>query len=189
MTTPTADSAERASDDSWIASFGPFRLSAAARLLEKDGVPVHLGGRALSLLIALVASAGQVVSKAKLIAHVWPDAVVDEGSLRVHMVAVRKALGDSPAGAAYVTNVTGQGYCFVAPVTRSQAHALPAGIASRSDLPNGLPARPMRIVGRDTTEQLIRADLLQHRFVTVAGPGGMGKTTVAVSVAHAMLPG
>jgi predicted ATPase/DNA-binding winged helix-turn-helix (wHTH) protein len=189
MTTPTPAKAERASEDSWIASFGPFRLSAAARLLEKDGVPVHLGGRALSLLIALVASAGQVVSKAKLIAQVWPGAVVDEGSLRVHMVAVRKALGDSPAGATYVTNVTGQGYCFVAPVTRSQAHALPAGIASRSDLPNGLPARPMRIVGRDTTEQLIRADLLKHRFVTVAGPGGMGKTTVAVSVAHAMLPG
>lgn len=188
MTPPTSDNARRANEESWVASFGPFRLSAAARLLEKNGVPVHLGGRALSLLIALVASAGQIISKAKLIAQVWPDAVVDEGSLRVHMVAVRKALGDSPTGATYVTNVTGQGYCFVAPVTRSQADALPAGIASRTDLPNGLPSRPMRMVGRDATEQLVRTDLLQHRFVTIAGPGGMGKTTVAVSVAHAMLP-
>src|SRR5437868_5688021 len=171
MTTPTADSAERASDDSWIASFGPFRLSATARLLEKDGVPVHLGARALSLLIVLVASAGQVVSKARLIAQVWPGVVVDEGSLRVHMVAVRKALGDSPGGATYVTNVTGQGYCFVAPVTRSLANALSPAIALRSDFPNGLPPPPMRMVGRDATEQLVRTDLLQHRFVTVAGPG------------------
>jgi predicted ATPase/DNA-binding winged helix-turn-helix (wHTH) protein len=187
MTTPAVDSEERTSEDSWIASFGPFRLSAAARLLEKNGVPVHLGGRALSLLIALVGSAGQVVSKAKLIAQVWPGVVVDEGSLRVHMVAVRKALGDSPTGATYVTNVTGQGYCFVSPVTRSPADALPVGIGSSSDVPNGLPPRPMRMVGRDQAEQLIRADLLEHRFVTLAGTGGMGKTTVAVSVAHAML--
>jgi predicted ATPase/DNA-binding winged helix-turn-helix (wHTH) protein len=187
MTTPTEDTAKRTDEDSWIASFGPFRLSAAARLLEKDGIPVRLGGRALSLLIVLVASAGEVISKARLIAQVWPDAVVDEGSLRVHMVAVRKALGDSPAGAAYVTNVTGQGYCFVAPVTRSQAIAHPAALGSRADMQSGLPARPMRIVGREATEQMIRADLLQYRFVTIAGPGGMGKTTVAVSVAHAML--
>jgi predicted ATPase/DNA-binding winged helix-turn-helix (wHTH) protein len=188
MTTPTTDSAERAGQDAWVASFGPFRLSAAARLLDKDGVPVHLGGRALSLLVALVGSAGQVISKKELIARVWPDVVVDEGSLRVHMVAVRKALGDGQSGARYVTNVTGQGYSFVAPVTRLQAPALPAGTAAHTDLPNGLPAPLMRMVGRHATGQEIQADLLQKRFVTIVGPGGIGKTTVAVSAAHAMLP-
>jgi predicted ATPase/DNA-binding winged helix-turn-helix (wHTH) protein len=188
MTTPTTDNAERAGQDGWVASFGPFRLSAAARLLDKDGVPVHLGGRALSLLIALVGSAGQVIGKKELIARVWPDVVVDDGSLRVHMVAVRKALGDGQSGARYVTNVTGQGYCFVAPVTRLQAPALSAGTAARSDLPNGLPARLMHLVGRDAAVQVIQADLLQKRFVTIVGPGGIGKTTVAVSVVHAMLP-
>ncbi|SDD51640.1 transcriptional regulator [Variovorax sp. CF079] len=188
MTTPTTDSAEPAGQDAWVASFGPFRLSAAARLLDRDGVPVHLGGRALSLLIALVGSAGQVISKKELIARVWPDVVVEEGSLRVHMVAVRKALGDGQAGARYVTNVTAQGYCFVAPVTRLQAPAVPAGTAACPDLPNGLSAPLTRIVGRDATVQAIQADLLQKRFVTIVGPGGIGKTTVAVSAAHAMLP-
>lgn len=188
MTTPSSDSAERASEDPWVASFGPFRLSAAARLLARDGVPVHLGGRALSLLIALVGSAGRIISKKELMARAWPDVVVDEGSLRVHMVAIRKALGDGHSGARYVTNVTSQGYCFVAPVTRLQATGLPAGPAAPSDSPNGLPAPPMRMVGRDTTVPGIQADLLQHRFVTIVGPGGIGKTTVAVAVAHALIP-
>jgi len=148
MTAPMTDRGERSDEDTWVASFGPFRLSAAARLLDKDGVPVHLGGRALSLLIALVDSAGQVISKKELIARVWPDVVVDEGSLRVHMVAVRKALGDGQSSARYVKNVAGQGYCFVAPVTRLQTPALSTGTAAHPDLPNGLPAPLMRMVGR-----------------------------------------
>jgi predicted ATPase/DNA-binding winged helix-turn-helix (wHTH) protein len=189
MARPTNDSNERASPDTWVASFGPFQLSTAARLLDKDGVPVHLGGRALSLLIALVGSAGQIIGKKELMARAWPDVVVDEGSLRVHMVAIRKALGDGQSGARYVTNVTSQGYCFVAPVTRMQPAILPDARAVLSDATNGLPAPPLRMVGRETTVALIRAELLRKRFVTIAGPGGIGKTTVASAVAHALLPG
>ncbi len=189
MTTPTSAGAERAGQGAWVASFGPFHLSAAAKLLDKDGVPVHLGGRALSLLIALVDSAGQIVSKKDLMARVWPDVVVDEGSLRVHMVAIRKALGDGQAGVRYVTNITSQGYCFVAPVTRLQP-AIPEEVAATlSDSATGLPAPPLRMVGRETTVPLIHAELLRKRFVTVVATGGMGKTTVAAAVAHAMLPG
>ncbi|OUL99821.1 hypothetical protein A8M77_24585 [Variovorax sp. JS1663] len=185
---PTKDNAEPLPHDAWVASFGPFRLSATARLLEKDGVPVHLGGRALSLLIALVGSAGEVVSKKELVARAWPDVVVDEGSLRVHMVAIRRALGDGQSGARYVTNVTSQGYCFVAPVKRLQPPAIPGDTPARSDVPSGLPPPSMRMVGRDATVQVIQADLLQKRFMTIVGPGGIGKTTVAVSVAHGLLP-
>lgn len=173
------------SPDTWVASFGPFRLSAAARLLAKDDVPVHLGGRALSLLIALVGSAGRIVGKKELMARAWPDVVVDEGSLRVHMVAIRKALGDGQAGARYVTNVTSQGYCFVAPVTRLQGTG-PAD-AAPAQIPHGLPEPSLRMVGRETTVPQIEAELLQKRFVTVVAAGGMGKTTVAAAVAHAML--
>src|SRR5947199_1114648 len=150
MTRLTSDSTERASPDTWVASFGPFQLSTAARLLAKDGVPVHLGGRALSLLIALVGSAGQIIGKKELMARAWPDVVVDEGSLRVHMVAIRKALGDGQSGARYVTNVTSQGYCFVAPVTRVQPTMLPDVRAVSSDAVSDLPALPLRMVGRET---------------------------------------
>ena len=188
MARPTSDDTEHASADTWVASFGSFQLSTAARLLAKDGVPVHLGGRALSLLIALVGSAGQIIGKKELMARAWPDVVVDEGSLRVHMVAIRKALGDGQSGARYVTNVTSQGYCFVAPVTRVQPTMLGDVRAAPSDSTGDLPAPPLRIVGRETTVSLIQAELLRRRFVTIAGPGGMGKTTVAAAVAHALLP-
>jgi len=184
MTTPTTEAPGRARPTSWVASFGPFRLSAMERLLERDGVPVHLGGRALSLLIALVDAANEVVSKRDLIARVWPDVVVDEGSLRVHMVALRKALGDGDPGARYVSNVPGQGYCFVAPVTRTSRSAA----SPRVDLPHGLPAALARMVGRDATVALIQADLVSKRFVTIVGPGGIGKTTVAIATAWKALP-
>ena len=65
--------------------FGPFRLSAAERVLKKDGVRVRLGSRALDILIALVERPTEVVTKKELFARVWPDLVVDEGNLRYHV--------------------------------------------------------------------------------------------------------
>src|SRR5580704_12089702 len=106
-------------------SFGPFYLVPAARRLEKAGVAVPLGGRAFDLLVVLVEHVGQVVSKRDLIARVWSDVTVDEGSLRVNIAALRKALGDGEGGARYVTNVPGRGYSFVAPVSRSEAASPP----------------------------------------------------------------
>src|ERR1700732_4834758 len=99
-------------------SFGPFRLIAAERLIERAGIPLQVGSRALEVLIVLVEHAGEVVSKKDLISRVWPDVTVDESGLRVHVAGLRKALGDGQAGARYVANVAGRGYCFVAPISR-----------------------------------------------------------------------
>jgi signal transduction histidine kinase len=109
-----------------VIAFGHFRLRAAQRLLEKDGVRLKLGSRALDILIALVDRAPHVVSKRELLARVWPDLVVDEGSLRFHIAALRKVLGDKQAGVRYVINVAGRGYCFAAPILRSGAKPPPA---------------------------------------------------------------
>jgi DNA-binding winged helix-turn-helix (wHTH) protein len=87
------------------ASFGPFRLVAAERLLEKAGEPFHLGGRELDILITLVERAGEVVTRKELISRVWPDVIVEEASLRVHVSGLRKALGEGHDGARYVANV------------------------------------------------------------------------------------
>jgi DNA-binding winged helix-turn-helix (wHTH) protein/cytochrome c551/c552 len=104
-----------------IVAFGPFRLSAAERRLERDGVALKLGSRALDILIALVERASEVVSKRELFARVWPNLVVDDGSLRFHVAALRKALGAGQSGVRYVANVSGRGYCFVAPISRLAA--------------------------------------------------------------------
>jgi signal transduction histidine kinase len=110
-----------------VIAFDHFRLRAAQRLLEKDGVRLKLGSRALDILIALVERAPEVVSKRELLARVWPDLVVDEGSLRFHIAALRKVLGHGQSGVRYVINVAGRGYCFAAPVLRSGAKPPPAG--------------------------------------------------------------
>ena len=58
--------------------------------------------------------------KSELIARVWPNTIVEEGTLRVHINALRKALGCGQSGVRYVENVTGRGYLFIAPVIRRE---------------------------------------------------------------------
>ena len=175
-------------DDEGAVSFGPFRLFPGERLLERDGIALHLGGRALDILILLVERAGEVVSKRELVARVWADVTVDEGSLRFHVAALRKALGDGQSGARYVTNVPGRGYCLVAPVSRAIPPAAAPVEKAAAAQPRTLPAKLARMVGREDTIQRIADDIAARRFVTVVGPGGIGKTTVAIAVGHALQP-
>jgi predicted ATPase/DNA-binding winged helix-turn-helix (wHTH) protein len=165
-------------------SFGPFTLLVSERLLTKDGVPVELGARGLDILIALLSKPNDVVSKKELLAQVWPDVIVEVGSLRFHIASLRKALGDGKGGARYITTLAGRGYCFVAPVSRS-SHQVQAEEIAVAPLPHtNLPNRLMRMVGRDDDVLSISRQLTATRFVTVVGPGGVGKTTVAVAVGH-----
>jgi predicted ATPase/DNA-binding winged helix-turn-helix (wHTH) protein len=183
-----------------IISFGPFRLFTAARSLEKDGIPIGLGNRALDILLLLTERAGEVVSHRELLARVWRNLIVDPSNLRVHINGLRRALGEADGHVhshgdcddkeRYIANIVGQGYSFVAPVRRE-----PASVRSSPfpEYPRGairqrlvLPPVLARMVGRDEIVRTIAADLIAHRFVTITGPGGIGKTTVAVSVAHAL---
>ena len=164
-------------------AFGSFRLIPAQRMLLEDGKSLRLGSRALDILVTLVESAGETIGKDQLIARAWPDTVVDEGSLRVHVAALRKALGDGRAGKRYIANIPGRGYRFIAPVTREQRRPAVAptnGTAVRGNLP----ALLTRIVGRDDSIAALAAQLAQRRLLTIVGPGGIGKTTVAVAVAE-----
>jgi len=165
-------------------SFGPFNLLVNERLLMKEGVPVELGGRALDILIALTSTPNQIVSKKDLLSRVWPDVIVEEGSLRFHMNGLRKALGDGQGGARYITTLPGRGYCFVAPVSRPDRprDEVPA-VANRFPHAN-LPSRIGRVIGRDEDVPRLSAQLNASRFVTIVGAGGVGKTTLAIAVGH-----
>ncbi|MDQ8732582.1 winged helix-turn-helix domain-containing protein [Bradyrhizobium sp. LHD-71] len=166
--------------------FGPFCLSTSERLLTKEGVPVELGARTLDTLIALISRPNEVISKNELMAQVWPDVTVEEGSLRFHMAKLRKALGDGKDGARYITTLAGRGYCFVAPISVAAAPEIAA-----SDIANvpraNLPARSTRMFGRADGVRALSAQLTTSRFVTIVGSGGVGKTTVAVEVAYELL--
>jgi predicted ATPase/DNA-binding winged helix-turn-helix (wHTH) protein len=173
-----------------VVSFGPFRLFASERLLKKDEQTIRLGGRALDILIALVERAGEVLTRRELISRVWSDVTVEEANLRVHVAGLRKALGDGHDAARYVVNVPGRGYCFAAPVTRSTAErSLPPAETPVAHLLKNLPARLTRMVGRDGMVRTISSELMMWRFVSIVGPGGIGKTTVAVAVAHMLAEG
>jgi len=168
-------------------SFGPFHLVASERVLTKDGAPVELGSRALDILIALTSTPNEISSKKELMSRVWPDVIVDESSLRFHIASLRKALGDGKEGARYIATLTGRGYCFVAPVSRLGRPRGDAPVAA-ANFPHGnLPSRLSRMVGRDDDVLELSAQLNASRFVTIVGAGGVGKTTVAVAVAHHLI--
>src|SRR6201994_423236 len=96
--------------------FGPFELSIGERVLQRDGQVLPLGDRALDILTYLADRSGEIVAKQELIDHVWPEVTVEEGSLRVHVAAIRKALGDGQFGNRYIANIKGRGYSFVGTV-------------------------------------------------------------------------
>ncbi len=173
-------------NDAKVFRFGPFRLITSERLLVNDSEPVAVGGRALDILIALLERAGDVVSHRELVKQVWADVVVEESSLRVHIAGLRRALGDGRDGARYITNVPGRGYCFVAPVQRLAPSGPPAGVSAERVKLQAFPPRLQRMIGRDGAIETLRTEINSKRFVSIVGPGGVGKTTVAVAVAHEM---
>ena len=94
-------------------SFGPFRLLPTQFLLLDGDEPVHLGSRALEILIVLLERPGELISKQDLMARVWPDIFVEPANLTVHVSALRRALRDGRDGNRFIINVPGRGYCFV----------------------------------------------------------------------------
>lgn len=170
--------------------FGPFCLSTHERLLLRDGVPVDVGGRALDLLFALLRQPGRVLSKRELIKEVWPDAVVEEGSLRFHMTSLRRLLGEGVDGARYIATQVGVGYAFVAQVTRQRPSPAPAptttvpvDTSGPSHAVGRLPSRP-RLIGREADIERIVERLETPCLFTIAGAGGVGKTSLAVEIGH-----
>lgn len=165
-------------------AFGPFVLIPERQLLLNEGASVRIGGRALDLLTALVERPGELVGKRQLMARAWPEVVVDEGNLKVNMSALRRVLGDDAGAAQYIATVTGRGYRFVASVQTSGSPGpmLPSPEAARRS--HNLPTGTTRIFGRSDAIDTIQRELESARLVSIVGPGGIGKTTVAVSVAE-----
>ncbi|MEQ1954035.1 winged helix-turn-helix domain-containing protein [Mesorhizobium yinganensis] len=164
--------------------FGPFRLLPRRQLLLREGLPVRIGGRALDILTLLARRSGQVVGKTELLGFCWPSTFVHESNLKVNIAALRRVLSDGSAEP-YIATVAGRGYRFTASVEVEQVEvSTPARIVSTQAKP--LLKRP-KVIGRsDDIERLVQK-LAAARCVTIVGPGGVGKTTIALAVAHQVL--
>jgi predicted ATPase/DNA-binding winged helix-turn-helix (wHTH) protein len=164
--------------------FGPYRLLKSQRLLLDGSRPVPMSSRAMDILLALVEQPGRVLSRDDLITRAWPDTTVDNINLRVHVSALRRALGDGQEGQPYLITIPGRGYRFVGALAAEAAPLLSPDTPRAR--PAALPLPLARTIGRSALIDRIRTLLPAQRFVTLAGPGGMGKTTVAMAVADSI---
>jgi len=165
-----------------VLHFGPYQIFPASRVVLEAGRPLRLGRRALDILLALLERAGEVVSKRELLARVWAGQDIDEGNLRVHMTALRKALGDGQNGRRFIVTVALRGYSFVEPLTASaQATPAPDGGPAAN---HNLPPRRNRLLGREAELERLVAELPRRRCICLAGSGGIGKTSLALQAAE-----
>jgi adenylate cyclase len=132
-------------DDIYV--FEGFRLyRPAGGLFRRDAravsfVPIAIGSRALDVLGVLVGRPGDLVSRAEIIAAVWPSTVVEDSNLNMQIAALRRILDDGRADGSCIQTIPGRGYRFTAAVTRvaaegpSNAAAGPqSGVGARAGL-------------------------------------------------------
>jgi predicted ATPase/DNA-binding winged helix-turn-helix (wHTH) protein len=164
-----------------ILLFDDFEMDTQSRGLKRGGKSVRIGSRAFDLLKALTSSQGQVLSKAELIEAAWPETHVEESSLRVNIVALRKVLdGNNPTK--MIENVAGRGYTFTLPVIKLEGNAS-LRVSSPPPQSEALPIACDRLIGR---EDLIArwSDEIGAGITTIVGQGGVGKTSMAIQIAH-----
>ncbi len=168
-----------------------FEIDLANRELRAQGVAIPIGSRAFEILEMLVEASGDLVTKDDLMKSVWPNMVVEDNTVQVHIAALRKALGSERS---MLQTVPGRGYRLLGdwvPRTVSgghQQHLLGQPPTSGSAFLTNVPVAASALVGRETAVYHLRDLVSAYRVVTLTGPGGMGKTSLATEVARRMFP-
>jgi predicted ATPase/DNA-binding winged helix-turn-helix (wHTH) protein len=152
-------------------AFGPFLLDVSTQTLWRGNERVALGNRSLAILQALIEQPGVLVPKAELFKRAWPDISVDEANLRVQVGALRKVLGEHRSD---LVTVAGLGYKFNVVVTKSNE------LQQSSSATFYTPKVLDKPLGRDEAIPAVTRRLAERRLVTIVGPGGIGKTTLAL---------
>ena len=166
---------------------GRWEVDLGRRELRAGGVVTPVGGRAFDIIEALVVAAGGLVSKENLMAAVWPGATVEENTIQVHISAIRKALGSDRG---LLRTTSGRGYRLLGDWTAAQEQPAPPAdtlSAVKRQVLGNLPVAGSDLIGRAGAVRQLGDLLSAYRAVTVTGPGGIGKTRLALEVAHGAL--
>ncbi len=168
-----------------IYMFEGWEIDLDRRELRAGALSVDIGDRAFDVLEVLVQSAGEVVTKTELMARVWPGAAVEDNALQAHISAIRKALGPARD---LVKTAPGRGYRLTGDWSLRDLAEDTAGLPSMPAAQRrNLPARVGRLVGREDVVNTLANKVPQHRLLTIVGPGGIGKTSVAVAAAERLV--
>lgn len=151
--------------------FENFDIDLRRRLVSVHGVVAKLGGRAFDVLAVLVEQCHRAVGTNELMSRVWPNIVVEDNTLQVHISALRKALGPDS-----IVTIPGRGYQLAATAVDQSAAATVASATSE-----GAPVRSTLIARADEL-WAIRALVSQAPVITVVGSPGVGKTRLALEV-------
>ena len=174
--------------------FGDFVFDPAAGQLLRAGQPVPMQPRYFAVLGLLLQRAGCLVSKDELLDAVWGHRYVSESALRVAIHAVREALDDESRPQRWLQTVPRRGYRLDLPADGAGAVAaapLPFAGAPRPAvvaMPGNLPRSPQALIGREAEMQAIASRLVDGALLTLHGPGGVGKTRLALAAAAVAPP-
>src|SRR5690348_16931108 len=163
-----------------------WEIDLAKRELRSMGVPVPLGGRAFEIVAELVQAEGELVSKNDLTERVWRGVFVEESALRVHIAAIRKALG---ADRDMLSTTLGRGYRLLG-AWRIRHLDMPLHSAATGLPPSiNIPSPSFDLIGRTAAIAHLWRLLSAYRVVSLVGPGGIGKTALALEAARTPPPG
>jgi predicted ATPase/DNA-binding winged helix-turn-helix (wHTH) protein len=156
--------------------FANFELKQRERQLIGPGGTVELSSRSFDILVALLSRPNELIGKSDLFDAAWPGVVVEENTLQVHVSSLRKLLGPG-----FITTVHGRGYKYVGPVP--QAGPTPQVKTAIDANKGNVPEYRPECVAREDELTSVAASLEKHKIISIVGPGGVGKTTLAIEVA------
>ncbi len=96
-------------------AFGDIRIDLSRRVVEKNGMPLHLTPIEYRLLNYLAATPDRVLTHRQILKSVWgPSHAEDSHYVRVYMGQLRKKIETDPTRPRHILTEAGMGYRFVA---------------------------------------------------------------------------
>lgn len=171
--------------------FDRFQLDVTRRkLVSAGGLVLPLNSRAMEALLVLVANAGEIVERRRLMQAVWPDRIVEDNNLNQCILAIRKALGEAAGSNRFVMTVPGRGFCFVCPVRRRIQESEEESLASPAALqaPEGAGMLPPRGGAQDVVQHLEAAGHSIRPGINLDHSFWLGLLVGVLATALALLP-